>query len=186
MIVDDDDTRETGQRVDEFADAVGVVGFGKKDGNDRSDVGERHTLRFVGGQRMDRAGVERIMRFAFGLARSRPRKLLTVVTKSNAQRHAMVMWDEIAAEIRRRWPDTGRIAILHRLGTMSVTVSTVIVAVSSPHRPEAFEAARFGIDALKAGAPIWKHEVWSDGADWGTGATPPRDVSTLPSMPTGN
>jgi tartrate dehydrogenase/decarboxylase / D-malate dehydrogenase len=52
-----------------------------------------------------RAGVERVMRFAFRLARSRPRKLLTVVTKSNAQRHAMVMWDEIAAEIAREFPD---------------------------------------------------------------------------------
>lgn len=52
-----------------------------------------------------RAGVERIMRFAFRLAQSRPRKLLTVVTKSNAQRHAMVMWDEIAAEIAREFPD---------------------------------------------------------------------------------
>jgi tartrate dehydrogenase/decarboxylase / D-malate dehydrogenase len=52
-----------------------------------------------------RAGVERVMRFAFRLAQSRPRKLLTVVTKSNAQRHAMVMWDEIAAEIAREFPD---------------------------------------------------------------------------------
>ena len=52
-----------------------------------------------------RAGVERIMRFAFRLAQGRPRKLLTVVTKSNAQRHAMVMWDEIAAEIAREFPD---------------------------------------------------------------------------------
>jgi tartrate dehydrogenase/decarboxylase/D-malate dehydrogenase len=52
-----------------------------------------------------RAGVERIMRFAFALARSRPRKLLIVVTKSNAQRHAMVMWDEIAVEIAREFPD---------------------------------------------------------------------------------
>ena len=52
-----------------------------------------------------RAGVERVMRFAFRLAGSRPRKLLTVVTKSNAQRHAMVMWDEIAAEIAREFPD---------------------------------------------------------------------------------
>jgi len=52
-----------------------------------------------------RPGVERIMRFAFKLAGSRPRKLLTVVTKSNAQRHAMVMWDEIAAEIAREFPD---------------------------------------------------------------------------------
>ncbi len=52
-----------------------------------------------------RPGVERIMRFAFRLAQSRPRKLLTVVTKSNAQRHAMVMWDEIAAEIAPEFPD---------------------------------------------------------------------------------
>src|SRR5881227_2132981 len=54
---------------------------------------------------MTRPGVERIIRYAFRLARSRPRKLLTVVTKSNAQRHAMVMWDEIAAEVAREFPD---------------------------------------------------------------------------------
>jgi tartrate dehydrogenase/decarboxylase/D-malate dehydrogenase len=52
-----------------------------------------------------RTGVTRIMRFAFELARSRPRKLLTVVTKSNAQRHGMVMWDEIAAEVAQDFPD---------------------------------------------------------------------------------
>ena len=52
-----------------------------------------------------RAGVERIMRFAFELAGSRPRKMLTVVTKSNAQRHGMVMWDEIAAEVAADFPD---------------------------------------------------------------------------------
>src|SRR5688500_7489821 len=52
-----------------------------------------------------RAGVERIMRFAFKLARSRPRRLLTVVTKSNAQRHAMVMWDEIALQVSREFAD---------------------------------------------------------------------------------
>ena len=56
---------------------------------------------------MTRAGVERIMRFAFGHALARPRKLLTVVTKSNAQRHAMVMWDEIAMEVSREFPDVG-------------------------------------------------------------------------------
>jgi tartrate dehydrogenase/decarboxylase/D-malate dehydrogenase len=54
---------------------------------------------------MTRAGVERIMRFAFRLAQSRPRKLLTVITKSNAQRHAMVMWDEIAVQVSREFPD---------------------------------------------------------------------------------
>ena len=52
-----------------------------------------------------RAGVTRIMRFAFELARSRPRKLLTVVTKSNAQRHGMVLWDEIAGEVANDYPD---------------------------------------------------------------------------------
>ena len=54
---------------------------------------------------MTRAGVERIMRYAFNLARSRPRKLLTVVTKSYAQRHAMVMWDEIAVQVSQEFPD---------------------------------------------------------------------------------
>jgi tartrate dehydrogenase/decarboxylase/D-malate dehydrogenase len=52
-----------------------------------------------------RVGVERIMRYAFRLAESRPRKLLTVVTKSNAQRHGMVMWDEIAEKVSRDFPD---------------------------------------------------------------------------------
>jgi tartrate dehydrogenase/decarboxylase/D-malate dehydrogenase len=50
-------------------------------------------------------GVERIMRFAFELARSRSRKQLAVVTKSNAQRNGMVMWDEIAAEAAGQYPD---------------------------------------------------------------------------------
>jgi tartrate dehydrogenase/decarboxylase/D-malate dehydrogenase len=54
---------------------------------------------------MTRAGVARIQRFAFRLAQSRPRRHLTVVTKSNAQRHAMVMWDEIANEVAREFPD---------------------------------------------------------------------------------
>jgi tartrate dehydrogenase/decarboxylase/D-malate dehydrogenase len=54
---------------------------------------------------MTRVGVERILRYAFNLARSRPRRRLTVITKSNAQRHAMVMWDEIAGEVAREFPE---------------------------------------------------------------------------------
>jgi tartrate dehydrogenase/decarboxylase / D-malate dehydrogenase len=54
---------------------------------------------------MTRVGVERVIRYAFKLAQSRPRKQLTVVTKSNAQRHAMVMWDQIAGEVARDFPD---------------------------------------------------------------------------------
>jgi tartrate dehydrogenase/decarboxylase/D-malate dehydrogenase len=53
---------------------------------------------------MTRAGVTRILRFAFRLAQARPRRQLTVITKSNAQRHAMVMWDEIAAEVGKEFP----------------------------------------------------------------------------------
>lgn len=53
---------------------------------------------------MTRVGVERIIRYAFRLAESRPRKQLTIITKSNAQRHAMVMWDEIALQISKEFP----------------------------------------------------------------------------------
>lgn len=54
---------------------------------------------------MTRRGCERVIRFAFQLAQSRPRKLLTVVTKSNAQRHAMVLWDEVAKDVSKEFPD---------------------------------------------------------------------------------
>src|SRR5690349_4834681 len=69
-----------------------------------------------------RTGVERITRFAFKLARSRPRKLLTVVTKSNAQRHGMVMWDEIAAEIAKEFPDVTWDKMLVDAMTMRMTL----------------------------------------------------------------
>jgi tartrate dehydrogenase/decarboxylase/D-malate dehydrogenase len=69
-----------------------------------------------------RAGVVRIMRYAFALARSRPRKLLTVVTKSNAQRHGMVMWDEIAAEIAAEFPDVTWDKMLVDAMTMRMTL----------------------------------------------------------------
>ena len=71
---------------------------------------------------MTRAGVERIFRFAFALARSRPRKLLTIVTKSNAQRHAMVMWDEIGAEVAREFPDVTWDKMLVDAMTMRMTI----------------------------------------------------------------
>ncbi|RYE28364.1 MAG: tartrate dehydrogenase, partial [Hyphomicrobiales bacterium] len=69
-----------------------------------------------------RAGVTRIMRYAFVVASSRPRKLLTVVTKSNAQRHGMVMWDEIAAEVAREFPDVTWDKMLVDAMTMRMTL----------------------------------------------------------------
>ena len=71
---------------------------------------------------MTRAGVTRIMRFAFKLAQSRPRKLLTVVTKSNAQRYAMVMWDEIAAEVAKDFPSVTWDKMLVDAMTMRMTL----------------------------------------------------------------
>lgn len=78
---------------------------------------------------------------------------------------------EITAEIRSRWPVTGRIVMLHRVGVLSLGDVAVVVVVTAPHRPEAFAAARFAIDALKAVVPIWKREDWSGGSDWGLAAT---------------
>ena len=76
---------------------------------------------------MTRAGVERIFRYAFALARSRPRKLLTMVTKSNAQRHAMVMWDEIVAEVARNFVDVTRVRMLVDAMTMRMTMRPAIL-----------------------------------------------------------
>lgn len=80
---------------------------------------------------LTRAGVERIMRFAFRLAQSRPRQHLTVVTKSNAQRHAMVMWDEIARQISQEFPDVSWDKMLvdamtARMVNQPATVDTVV------------------------------------------------------------
>jgi len=72
----------------------------------------------------------------------------------------------IAAEARTRWPVLGRVALLHRVGMLAVGDTAVLVVVSAPHRAEAFEAARFGIDTLKETVPIWKKETWDGGSDW--------------------
>ena len=78
----------------------------------------------------------------------------------------------IINEARRLWPTLGRMALVHRIGPMAVEESSVIVAVSSPHRPEAFAAARFGIDTLKSTVPIWKKEHWGESAEWGQSSVP--------------
>ena len=75
--------------------------------------------------------------------------------------------DEIAATARSRWEDLGRIVLIHRVGVVPVTESAVVVAVASPHRDNAFEAAKFCIDTLKQTVPIWKREDWSEGSSWG-------------------
>jgi molybdopterin synthase catalytic subunit len=73
---------------------------------------------------------------------------------------------EIERETRQRWP-VGDIALVHRLGHLEVGAVSVAVAVSCPHRAEAFEACRYAIDRLKEIVPIWKKENWADGrTEW--------------------
>jgi molybdopterin synthase catalytic subunit len=87
--------------------------------------------------------------------------------------------ESIEVELRHRWPDSGRVVLMHRVGTLALGESSVIAVVSAPHRDEAFEAARFAIDALKMSAPIWKHEVWQDGADWGVASGTPVEAASV-------
>jgi molybdopterin synthase catalytic subunit len=89
---------------------------------------------------------------------------------------AMRVLGEIAVEARRRWPDLERVVLLHRTGELALSEPSVAVVVSSPHRSEAFEAARYCIDTLKESVPIWKREHWSDGSDWAVGGQPIRPV----------
>jgi len=73
---------------------------------------------------------------------------------------------EIETEVRQRWP-IGEVVLVHRLGHLEVGEISVAVAVSCPHRAEAFEACRYAIDRLKEIVPIWKKEYWSDGStEW--------------------
>jgi molybdopterin synthase catalytic subunit len=71
----------------------------------------------------------------------------------------------IAAEITRRWPGA-RVAMAHRTGRLEIGEASVVISVACPHRAEAFEACRFGIDTLKTSAPIWKKEFAADGEVW--------------------
>jgi molybdopterin synthase catalytic subunit len=73
---------------------------------------------------------------------------------------------ELAADAREHWPIV-RLALLHRTGRVPLAEPSVVIAVSTPHRAQAFDACRFLIDALKKDVPIWKKEIWSDGtATW--------------------
>jgi len=73
---------------------------------------------------------------------------------------------EIAAGLRSRWPGVRKVAMVHRIGRLEIGESSVLIAVSSPHRAEAFEACRFAIDTLKETVPVWKKEYFEDGEMW--------------------
>jgi molybdopterin synthase catalytic subunit len=68
--------------------------------------------------------------------------------------------------VKFRWPATARVALVHRIGRLEIGESSVMIAVSSPHRGPAFDACRFAIDTLKETVPIWKKEHFEDGEVW--------------------
>src|ERR1700682_1933950 len=72
---------------------------------------------------------------------------------------------QIGDEIKTRWPISG-VAIVHRTGVLEIGQASVAIAISAPHRGEAFQAAQYAIDRLKQIVPIWKKEIWSDGSQW--------------------
>ena len=73
---------------------------------------------------------------------------------------------QIGDEIRARWPTIREVAIVHRVGRLEVGETAVVIALSAAHRPEVFDALRYGIDRLKEIVPLWKKEVWVDGEEW--------------------
>ncbi len=73
--------------------------------------------------------------------------------------------ENIEREIRERW-EVEKVAISHRIGRLEIGESSVVIAVSSPHRKEALEASQFAIDRLKQTVPVWKKEYWEGGEVW--------------------
>jgi molybdopterin synthase catalytic subunit len=76
---------------------------------------------------------------------------------------ALKQMHDLALRARKKWPSIVRLVMLHRTGRVELARPSVIVAVSTPHRDDAFAACRWVIDTLKAEVPIWKREVWDDG-----------------------
>jgi molybdopterin synthase catalytic subunit len=72
----------------------------------------------------------------------------------------------VGAEIRERWGTIREVAIVHRVGRVEVGETIVVIAVSSAHREELFDATHYAIDRLKEIVPIWKKEIGPDGSEW--------------------
>ncbi|MEK3734031.1 MULTISPECIES: molybdopterin converting factor subunit 1 [Paenibacillus] len=73
--------------------------------------------------------------------------------------------DKIRQNIAMKWPPS-LCAISHRIGTVGIGEISVVIAVSSPHRADCYEASRYAIEELKRTVPIWKREIWDDGSEW--------------------
>ncbi|HLQ95439.1 MAG TPA: molybdenum cofactor biosynthesis protein MoaE [Pseudogracilibacillus sp.] len=78
---------------------------------------------------------------------------------------AVKQLERIGNEIQLKWPEA-RASIAHRIGRLEISETAVAIAISSPHRDEAFQASRYAIERIKEIVPIWKKEHWEDGTKW--------------------
>ena len=87
---------------------------------------------------------------------------------------------EVADEVRAKFP-VAAVGVLHRIGRLEIGETSLLVAVSSGHRKEAFEACHYAVDRIKQIVPVWKKEVWTDGSEWIEGHLP--EVAEAPQPP---
>jgi molybdopterin synthase catalytic subunit/molybdopterin converting factor small subunit len=87
---------------------------------------------------------------------------------------------EVARETKARFPEITEVGAWHRIGTLEIGEASLLVAVSSPHRKECFEAAHWCVDRIKEVVPVWKKEHWAGGGAWveGHAVEPPQTAST--------
>ena len=73
---------------------------------------------------------------------------------------------QVGQEVQTRWPEVRQVAIVHRTGRLEIGETAVVIALSAAHRRQVFDALHYAIDRIKTIVPIWKKEVWADGAEW--------------------
>ena len=117
-------------------------------------------VRAVGGP--ERGGLVTFTGTVRSQTRGRPVRALSYEAYPGMAERSMAA---IGRDIESRWPGT-RVAIVHRVGTLSPGEAAVVIAVSAPHRAAAFEGCRHAIERLKADVPIWKKERFEDGEEW--------------------
>jgi molybdopterin synthase catalytic subunit len=93
---------------------------------------------------------------------------------------ALRQMERVAAETKRRFPEITEVGVWHRVGTLAIGETSLLVAVASPHRKEAFEACHWCVDRVKEVVPVWKKEYWADGSAWVEGhkIEPPETAKT--------
>ena len=101
-----------------------------------------------------------------GTVRNRTRnKEVVKLEFETYERMALKELHKIVDQAKARWP-VNAMAIHHRVGTLAIGEIPVVIAVSTPHRQQGFEACQFAIDTLKLAVPIWKKEIFADGEEW--------------------